>query len=197
MSGPISTCGQADWFAALSPLGKVPSSWWTGERRSSRALSFASTWRRHSLALGYIRRIRCSAPGTAPGSKFASARWAASRLLYGAGRGRLRSEAGRPRGQDGVARRGPQRGALLRRAALQPRGRGLWPSVPLLRHVRGVPAATRPVRRGAKGAAWRAALAARPSVQNAVAPDYHEALAAFLRARGSHLSGLMARARFR
>jgi glutathione S-transferase len=39
---------------------------------------------------------------------------------------------------------------------------------------------------------WRAALAARPSVQNAVAPDYHEALTDFLRARGSHLSSLMA-----
>ena len=41
-------------------------------------------------------------------------------------------------------------------------------------------------------AAWRAALAARPSVVGAVAPDYPERLAAFLRARGSHLSRLMA-----
>lgn len=40
-------------------------------------------------------------------------------------------------------------------------------------------------------AAWRAALAARPSVRGAVAPDYPERLAAFLRARGSHLAGLM------
>jgi glutathione S-transferase len=40
--------------------------------------------------------------------------------------------------------------------------------------------------------AWRAALAARPSVRDAVAPDYPERLAAFLRARGSHLSRSMA-----
>lgn len=39
---------------------------------------------------------------------------------------------------------------------------------------------------------WRAALAARPSVRDAVAPDYPERLRAFLKARDSHLSGLMA-----
>ncbi len=39
--------------------------------------------------------------------------------------------------------------------------------------------------------AWRAALAVRPSVQGAVAADYPERLALFLRARGSHLSRLM------
>jgi glutathione S-transferase len=42
-----------------------------------------------------------------------------------------------------------------------------------------------------KVAAWRAALASRPSVQTAVAPDYPERLEAFFKARGSHLSGLM------
>jgi glutathione S-transferase len=40
-------------------------------------------------------------------------------------------------------------------------------------------------------AAWRAALASRPSVAGAVAPDYPGRLAAFLRARGSHLAGLI------
>ncbi len=40
--------------------------------------------------------------------------------------------------------------------------------------------------------AWRAALSARPSVRDAVAADYPERLAAFLRMRGSHLSRLMA-----
>jgi glutathione S-transferase len=40
--------------------------------------------------------------------------------------------------------------------------------------------------------AWRAALAARPSVRDAAAPDYPERLAAFLRARGSALSRRMA-----
>lgn len=40
--------------------------------------------------------------------------------------------------------------------------------------------------------AWRTALVARPSVQGAVAADYPERLAAFLRARGSHLSRLAA-----
>ena len=35
---------------------------------------------------------------------------------------------------------------------------------------------------------WRAALAARPSVQQAVGADYAEGLRAFLRARGSALS---------
>lgn len=40
--------------------------------------------------------------------------------------------------------------------------------------------------------AWRAALARRPSVRDAVATDYPERLALFLRARGSHLSQLMA-----
>jgi glutathione S-transferase len=40
--------------------------------------------------------------------------------------------------------------------------------------------------------AWRAALAVRPSVRDAVSADYPERLALFLRARGSHLSRLMA-----
>lgn len=40
--------------------------------------------------------------------------------------------------------------------------------------------------------AWRAALAVRPSVRDAVAVDYPERLSLFLRARGSHLSRLMA-----
>lgn len=40
--------------------------------------------------------------------------------------------------------------------------------------------------------AWRGALAARPSVRGAVAADYPERLAAFLRARGPHLSRLAA-----
>jgi glutathione S-transferase len=40
--------------------------------------------------------------------------------------------------------------------------------------------------------AWRAALAARASVQEAVTPDFHERLLAFLRARGSELSRRMA-----
>lgn len=39
---------------------------------------------------------------------------------------------------------------------------------------------------------WRAALAERPSIAFAVAPDYPNRLAAFLRARNSHLSGIMA-----
>ncbi len=41
---------------------------------------------------------------------------------------------------------------------------------------------------------WRAALARRPSVIAAVTPDYAERLEAFLRARPSHLSRLMAEA---
>lgn len=40
--------------------------------------------------------------------------------------------------------------------------------------------------------AWRAELAARPSVRDAVAPDYPQRLRAFLRARGSALSRRMA-----
>ena len=43
----------------------------------------------------------------------------------------------------------------------------------------------------AKLAAWRAALAARPSVEAAVSPDYPALLWDFLRARNSHLSRLM------
>jgi glutathione S-transferase len=42
-----------------------------------------------------------------------------------------------------------------------------------------------------KIAAWRGALSRRPSVRNAVAEDYPERLADFLRARGSHLSSIM------
>ena len=42
-----------------------------------------------------------------------------------------------------------------------------------------------------KVAAWRDALEARPSVAGAVAGDYPERLAAFLLARGSHLSWLI------
>jgi glutathione S-transferase len=41
-------------------------------------------------------------------------------------------------------------------------------------------------------AAWREALAARPSVRDAVAPDYEARLWAFLEGRKSHLSRLMA-----
>jgi glutathione S-transferase len=43
-----------------------------------------------------------------------------------------------------------------------------------------------------KVAAWRAALAARPSVQGAVAPDYAERLRAFLKERDAHLHRLLA-----
>ncbi|HSK40150.1 MAG TPA: glutathione S-transferase family protein [Arenibaculum sp.] len=39
--------------------------------------------------------------------------------------------------------------------------------------------------------AWRAALAARPSVRDAVVADYPERLTRFLKCRGSHLTGLM------
>jgi len=42
-----------------------------------------------------------------------------------------------------------------------------------------------------KTAAWRAALAARPSIAGAVSPDYPALLRDFLRARNSHLSRLM------
>jgi glutathione S-transferase len=42
-----------------------------------------------------------------------------------------------------------------------------------------------------KVAAWRAALAARPSIRAAVSPDYPALLWNFLRARNSHLSRLM------
>ena len=42
-----------------------------------------------------------------------------------------------------------------------------------------------------KVAAWRAALAARPAVRDAVAPEYPALLRDFLRTRGSHLSRLM------
>ena len=40
-------------------------------------------------------------------------------------------------------------------------------------------------------AEWRRALAGRPSVQNALSPDYHERLADFLRRRDSALSRMM------
>lgn len=43
----------------------------------------------------------------------------------------------------------------------------------------------------AKVAAWRAALATRPSVAEAAVPDYQERLRVFLLARGSHLSRLI------
>jgi glutathione S-transferase len=42
-----------------------------------------------------------------------------------------------------------------------------------------------------KVAAWRTALAARPSIQGAVAPEYPALLWEFLRTRGSHLSRLI------
>jgi glutathione S-transferase len=42
-------------------------------------------------------------------------------------------------------------------------------------------------------AAWRAALSARPSVRNAVAPDYPDRLRKFLETRGAHVSRLLAR----
>jgi glutathione S-transferase len=45
-----------------------------------------------------------------------------------------------------------------------------------------------------KVAAWRAALAGRPSVETAVSPDYPALLWDFLRARRSHLSQLMEKA---
>lgn len=41
-------------------------------------------------------------------------------------------------------------------------------------------------------AAWRAALAARPSVRSAVSPEYLVLLRRFLAARGGYLSGIMA-----
>lgn len=42
-----------------------------------------------------------------------------------------------------------------------------------------------------KVAAWRAALRARPSVRNAVAADYPQRLAGFLRARNGHMGRLL------
>lgn len=45
-----------------------------------------------------------------------------------------------------------------------------------------------------KVSAWRAALLSRPSVVKAVAPDYPQRLAAFLRARPSYLARLIGRA---
>lgn len=45
-----------------------------------------------------------------------------------------------------------------------------------------------------KLAAWRATLATRPSVRDAVAPDYPQRLRAFLAARGSQLSRVMIKA---
>ena len=42
-----------------------------------------------------------------------------------------------------------------------------------------------------KTAAWRAALAARPSIQRAVSPEYPALLWEFYRTRGSHLSRLI------
>src|SRR5437868_3984733 len=42
-----------------------------------------------------------------------------------------------------------------------------------------------------KTAAWRAALAARPSIQSAVSPEYPALLWEFYRTRGSHLSRLI------
>jgi glutathione S-transferase len=42
-----------------------------------------------------------------------------------------------------------------------------------------------------KTAAWRAALAVRPSIQSAVSPEYPALLWEFYRTRGSHLSRLM------
>tara|TARA_R110002096_G_scaffold333737_2_gene527663 strand:+ start:1111 stop:1731 length:621 start_codon:yes stop_codon:yes gene_type:complete len=40
-------------------------------------------------------------------------------------------------------------------------------------------------------AKWRAALSNRPSIKNAVAPDYHDVLQAFLLKKDSHLAKLM------
>ena len=45
-----------------------------------------------------------------------------------------------------------------------------------------------------KAAAWRAALAARPSVRRAVRPDYDTLLRSFIRQRGSALSQRVDRA---
>lgn len=45
-----------------------------------------------------------------------------------------------------------------------------------------------------KLAAWRQALAARPSIRDAVAPDYADRLAAFVRRQGGHLGRLFDRA---
>ena len=42
-----------------------------------------------------------------------------------------------------------------------------------------------------KAAAWRGALAQRPSIEGAVSPDYPALLWDFLRARNAHLSRLM------
>ncbi|RUY92912.1 glutathione S-transferase domain-containing protein, partial [Mesorhizobium sp. M7A.F.Ca.CA.003.01.2.1] len=39
--------------------------------------------------------------------------------------------------------------------------------------------------------AWRRALSERPSIRQAVAPDYPQRLHAFLRAKGSYLSSLI------
>lgn len=194
----IDLAAKPDWFLALSPTGKVPLLRVTDEAGVEHVL-FES-----AAICEYLDE---TSPGALlPGAPLARARtrgwveFASGTLgdiagLYGAP-----DEAAFEAKRKALTRRFAQLEAALAGPATGPwftgEGFGLVDAAfgPVFRYLDafetlaglhlsdGLP----------KVAAWRAALAARPSVAGAVAADYPERLAIFLRARGSHLSGLLA-----
>lgn len=181
-----------DWFLALSPLGKVPLLQVDGEVifESAVILEYLEETLPHPLhPADPLERARHRG-----WIEFASAGLAGIARLYGAKTGAaFEAEAA------------ALRGGFVRVEAELDRGTGPWfggaefalvdavfgpvfryfdafEALAGLRLLDGLP----------RVAAWRAALAARPSVRGAVAPDYPARLEAFLKARGSVLSELIA-----
>ena len=178
---------------------RCPCSGWRGpavaRRCCLRAPSSASSSRRRKQAPRCIRATRPSAPSTAPGSSLPppssptstpSRRRPTRRCSRRSGRRWRRNSRAWSRCWGPVLSLGPffagGRFSLVD-AAFGPVFRyfDVFDSIADLGILTAKP----------KIAAWRAALADRPSVRTAVAPDYPERLRRFLDAQDSHLRGMM------
>ncbi len=190
----IDLAAKPDWFRAISPLGKVP----------LLMVDNGSVLFESAVICEYLEETQ-SGPRLYPADplerarhrawvEFASASLNAIAGLYAASdeagyAARATDLAGKMAWLEGALGAGPyfagERFSLVD-AAFAPVFR-YFDTFEAVLPLLGVFDATPRLR------AWRKALAARPSVCTAVTEDYPERLAVFLRARGSHLSRLMAR----
>lgn len=187
----VDLANKPDWFKAISPLGKVPL------LQVGDDILFES-----AVICEYIEE-------TAPGPKLHPAdplQRARHRSWIEFGSAILNDIAGFYRAPDAASFEAQRRAILAKFAWIEDSlGNGPWFAGdafslvdavfgPVFRYFNtferlgdfGFFEATPKVR------AWRAALADRPSVRGAVAPDYPERLLAFLKARNSHLSAMIA-----